>query len=109
MVDLWHRLSALVSDVIAFAVISALVIPAAVFAVPGAQRSVPYLLGMFVFGIIAGITAHQAPFLPDWTEWIAVLVGAAFGPPTVAKMQGKTISEAISYIRTVRNGNNDDP
>ena len=102
MLELWHRLSAMFVDVIAFAVISALVTPAAVMVIPGAQRSLPYLLGMFVFGIIAGITAHQAPFLPDWTEWVAVLLGAVCGPPTVAKLQGKTIAEAIAEIRSMR-------
>ena len=107
MGDLWHRLASLFADIITMAVISALVTPAAILVVPGAQRSIPYLLGMFVFGIVAGITAHQAPFLPDWTEWVAVLVGAVCGPPTVAKLQGKTIAEAISERRSMRAG--DDP
>jgi hypothetical protein len=108
MADLWHRLSGLFADIITMAVISALVTPAAILVIPGAQRSIPYLLGMFVFGIVAGITAHQAPFLPDWTEWVAVLLGAVCGPPTVAKLQGKTIAEAIAEIRSMRSEGDSD-
>ena len=102
MLELWHRVSALLVDALTMAVISAMVLPAAVIFLPGAQRSIPYIIGMFVLGMVSGVIAHQAPFLPGWTEWLAVLIGAVCGPTTVAKMQGKTVGEAIAEMRMMR-------
>lgn len=102
MAELWERISAILVDVLTMAAISALVLPGVAVFLPGAQRSIPYILGMFVLGIVAGVTAHLAPFLPPWTEWLAVLTGAVCGPTTVAKMQGKTVTEAIAEMRTMR-------
>ena len=108
MGDLWHRLSDLAGDIIFMAISSALVTPAVVFVVPGAQKSVKYILGMFIFGIVGGVIAHQAPFLPDWTEWLAVLVVAVCGPFTVAKFHGKTVPEAIAEMMSIRRNGGDD-
>jgi hypothetical protein len=99
--DLFANLRQLFVDAIDLSVISLMGVVGAVLAIPGLQRRISYGGAALIFGILLGVAARWSG-LPAGLDIIAVLLGVVTGPVTVAKMQGKTLSEAIEEFSKAR-------
>lgn len=75
---------------------------------PGAQKRWSYFAAMVVMGTAFGIVARVLPWIPEGLETVGVILGVIVGPATAARWQGKTLSEAIEDIRSMRRGGDRD-
>lgn len=94
----------LMVDTTDLALLSALAVAGTIMFLPGIQKRWSYALAAFVFGILFSLAARRLG-LPDGADIIAVMLGVLTGPVTAAKLQGKTLAEAIDEIqKSRRNG-----
>lgn len=105
--DSLEGLKRLAADSLELVGLSLFMVVGLIFFLPGVQSRLAYGAAAIVMGTVFGIIAVRLG-LPDGVEIIAVLLGVVCGPPTVAKFQNKTLTEAIAEIRTMRRGFNDD-
>jgi len=96
-----ERIRELINEIADLAILSLFLVAGIIFFLPGVQKRWSYAAAAVVLGSVLGLAARRFG-LPDGVDLIALLLGVAAGPVTVAKMQGKTIFEAIEEIQSVR-------
>lgn len=99
-----QRVATLFNDAIDLAILSLFLIIGLIGFLPGVQKRWSYAAAALVLGTAFGVAARWAPFLPPGTEVVGVILGVVVGPATAAGFQGKTLSEAIDEIRSMRRG-----
>jgi hypothetical protein len=99
-----HRVTTLFNDAIDLAIISLFLVVGLIGFLPGVQSRWSYACAALVLGTMFGLAARWAPFLPEGSDVVGVILGVIVGPATAAGWQGKTISEAIEDIRAMRRG-----
>ena len=99
-----HRVATLFNDAIDLAILSLFLIIGLIGFLPGVQKRWSYAGAALVMGTMFGLAARWAPFLPPGSEVVGVILGVVVGPATAAGFQGKTLSEAIDEIRSMRRG-----
>lgn len=106
--DGFERVAALFNDAIDLAIISLFLVVGLIGFLPGVQRRWSYAAAALVMGTVFGLTVRQIPWMPEGVEIIGVMLGVIVGPATAARWQGKTLSEAIEDIRSMRRGGDRD-
>ena len=96
-----ERIRELANEIADLAILSLFLVAGIIFFLPGIQKRWSYAAAAVVLGSVLGLAARRFG-LPDGLDLLGVLLGVAAGPATVAKMQGKTIFEAIEEIQSVR-------
>jgi hypothetical protein len=97
----FERIRDMVNEIADLAILALFVVAGIIFFVPGIQKRWAYAAAAIVLGSVLGLAARRFG-LADGLDLLALLLGIAAGPVTVAKMQGKTIIEAIEEIQSVR-------
>jgi hypothetical protein len=97
----FEKLRQLVADSIDVAVVSLLSVIGVQLALPGLQRRLAYGGSALIFGLLLGVAARWSP-LPDGFEIVGTILGVITGPVTVAKMEGKTLGQAIEDLARSR-------
>ena len=99
-----ERLRYLLDQAADLMVMSLFLVACTIFFLPGIQKRWSYAAAAFAFGAGFGLAARQIAIVPDGVEILAVMLGVVTGPVTAARLQGKTIFEAIKEIRDARRG-----
>lgn len=102
-----ERVVTLFNDTLDLALITLFIIAGLIGFLPGVQKRWSYAGAALVMGIGFGLAARWAPFLPPGSEIVGVLLGVVLGPTTAAAWHGKTLSEAIDDIRSMKRGGGD--
>jgi hypothetical protein len=103
----FENIKRLAGEIADLAVLSLFVVAGLIFFLPGVQKRWSYGMAAFVLGTVLGLAARRAG-IPDGLDIIAVMLGVMTGPVSAAKLQGKTITEAIAEIKEIRVGGGDD-
>lgn len=96
-----ERVRALLNDSLDLAIVAIFIGVCVMPWLPGVQKRWSYLAAAFALGTVGGLICRRLG-LPDGLDYLGVCIGFITGPVTMAKLQGKTVKEAVEELRQMR-------